>query len=90
MLSCAEGDDASNRIVWRHANGDTIPWDDFDAEAAHAAAQLRKDLVAGVALDAIQPARMDGDDGTLHVNKIVFAQSLILSRNEAMSVPQWV
>ena len=43
--------------------------------------------MAGVALDAIQPTRMDSDDGTLHINKIIFAQQHILSRDEAMSVP---
>jgi hypothetical protein len=30
---------------------------------------------------------MDGDDRTLHVDEIVFAQTRILSRTEAMSVP---
>ncbi len=86
-LSRAERDDAANRIVWRNTDRDAIAGHDFDTEAAHPAAQLREDLMAGVALDAIQPTRMDGDDGALHINKIIFAQQPILSRNLAMSVP---
>ena len=89
-LSCTERDDAADRIVWRDTNRDAIAGYDFDTEAAHPAAQLREDLMASVALDAIQPARMDSDDGALHIDKIIFAQQLILSRNEAMSVPYWV
>ncbi len=73
-LSCAERDDAANRIVWRNADGDAITGDDFDAEAAHPAAQLREDFMSGIALDAIQPARVDSDDDALHVDKIIFAQ----------------
>jgi len=30
--------------------------------------------MTGVALDAIQPARMHRDDGALYVDKIIFAQ----------------
>jgi hypothetical protein len=29
----------------------------------------------GIGLDAVEPAAMDGSDGTLNVEKIVFAQS---------------
>ena len=52
-LSCAERDDAANRIVWRNADRHAVAGDDFDAEAAHPAAELREDFMTGVALDAI-------------------------------------
>ena len=78
-LSCAEGDDAANRIVGRHTDGHAVARHDLDPEAAHPAAQLRQHFVAGIALDAIQPAGMDSDDRALHINKIIFAQQLILS-----------
>ena len=68
QLSGAERDDAANGIVRRNADSDAIAGDDFDTEAAHPAAQLRENLMAGVALDAIQPARMDSDDGALHID----------------------
>lgn len=67
-LSGAERDDAANGIVRRNADSDAIAGHDFDTEAAHPAAQLREDLMTGVALDAIQPARMDSDDGALHID----------------------
>jgi hypothetical protein len=75
-LSGSEGDDAADRIVRRHADGDAIPWHDLDAEAAHAAAQLREHFMAGIALDPIKPARVNRNHGPLHVNQIVFAQYL--------------
>ena len=74
-LASPEGDDAPDGIVRRHADGHAISGDDLDAEAAHAAAQLGQDLVAGVALHAVQPAAVDRYDGALHVNEIVLAQS---------------
>ena len=74
-LACPEGDDAPDGIVRRHADGNAISGDDLDAEAAHAAAQLGQDLVAGVALHAVQPAAVDRYDGALHVNEIVLAQT---------------
>jgi hypothetical protein len=86
-LSGAEGDDAADRVVGRHADGHAIAGNDFDSEAAHPAAQLRKYLVARIALDPVKPAGMDRDDRPLHINEIVFAQQLILSRNIAISVP---
>ena len=73
-LSSAEGDDAADRVVGRDADGHAIAWNDLDAEAAHAAAQLREHFVAGVALHAIQPAGVDRHDRSLHVDQIVFAQ----------------
>jgi hypothetical protein len=73
-LSSAERDDAADRVVRGHANGDAVAGNDFDAEAAHATAQLREDFMAGVALHAVQPAGVDGDDRPLHIDKIVFAQ----------------
>ena len=80
-LSCTERDDAADRIVWRDTNRDAIAGYDFDTEAAHPAAQLSENLMAGVAFHSIQPARMDSDDGALHIDQIIFAQQLILSRS---------
>jgi hypothetical protein len=74
-LSRAERDDAADRVVWRHTDGHAIAWNNFDAEAAHAATQLRENLMASVALDPIQPAGMHCNDCPLHINQIVFAQS---------------
>ena len=52
-LASPEGDDAPDGIVRRHADGHAISRNNFYAEAAHATAQLGKDLVAGVALHAV-------------------------------------
>ena len=71
----AEGDDAADRVVGRHADGDAITGNDFDAEAPHPAAQLREHFMSGIALHAIQAARVDGHHRSLHVDQIVFAQS---------------
>ena len=75
-LARPEGDDAADRIVRRDADGDAIPWNHFDAEATHPAAELGQHFMAGVALDPVQPAAVDGDHGALHVNEIVLAQML--------------
>lgn len=75
-LSGSEGDDAADRIVRRHANGDAIAGHDLDAEAAHAAAQLRKHFVARIALNPVQSARVNRNHSPLHVDQIVFAQYL--------------
>ena len=72
----AEGDDAADRIVRRHADGDAISRHYLDPEAAHTAAQLREYLMALVALHAIEATAVHGDDGTLHINQIVLAQML--------------
>src|SRR6185295_16898201 len=74
-LACPEGDDAAHRIVGRDAHGDAIPRDYFDTEAAHAAAELCEHFVAGITLDAVQPAAVHRDHGALHVDEIVLAQS---------------
>lgn len=73
-LSGTEGNDAANGIVGGDANGHAITRHHLDAEAAHAAAQLSKHLVAGVTLHAIEPPGVNGYDRSLHVNEIVFAQ----------------
>ena len=87
-LTCAEGDDAANRIVRRDADGDAIPGNNLDAEAAHPAAQLGEDFVAGIALDAVETARVHRHDRSLHINEIVFAQSASsLGWKAATSVP---
>ena len=73
-LACPEGDDAPDRIVRRDADGDAIPGNYFDAEAAHPAAKLREDLVAGVALHTIKTAAVNRHHRPLHVDEIVLAQ----------------
>jgi hypothetical protein len=88
-LSSPERDDSADRIVGRHPDRYAIAWNNFDAEAAHAAAQLREHFVARVTLHSVEAARMNGDDGALHIDQIVFAQYLILLRIRlAISVPQ--
>jgi hypothetical protein len=72
----AEGDDAADGIVRGDANGDAVPWDHLDPEAAHPAAQLREYFVALVALHAVKTATVNRHDRALHVNQIVLAQSL--------------
>src|SRR4029077_9171800 len=73
-LACTERDDATNRIVGRNPNGHPVAWNHFDAEAAHAAAQLREHLMAGVTLHAVEPAAVDRHDRALHVDQVVLAQ----------------
>lgn len=79
MLTGTEGDDAPNWIVWGHANGDAITGNNLDTKAAHAAAQLGEYFMAGVALHAIEAAAVHSDDGTLHVDQIILAQTISLS-----------
>ena len=67
-LACTERDDAANRIVRRDADGYPVAWNHFDAEAAHAAAQLREHLMASIALDAIQTTGVHRHYGSLHVD----------------------
>ena len=77
MLSAgAEGDDAPNGIVGGNADGDAIPGNHLDPEAAHSAAQLRKNLMTLIALHAVKPAAVYRHDRALHVNQIVLAQTL--------------
>jgi hypothetical protein len=73
-LSGPEGDDAADWVVGGHANRDAITWNNFDPEAAHAAAQLREHFVARITLHAIESAGVDRHYGSLHVDQIVFAQ----------------
>jgi hypothetical protein len=73
-LPRAEGDDAANGVIRRDTDGHPIARHDFDAESPHPSAQLSENLVAGVALDSIEPPRMDGDDRALHIYEIVFTQ----------------
>jgi hypothetical protein len=93
-LSGPEGDDAADRVVGGHADGDAITWNNLDPEAAHAAAQLREHFVARIALHAIEAAGVNGHDSALHINQIVFTQYSSYSRAPerrpglAISVPQ--
>ena len=86
-LSGSEGDDAADRVVWGNADGDAVAGDDLDPETPHTATQLGEHFMARVALHSVKPAGVDRHDGPLHINQIVLAQQLILSRNLAMSVP---
>src|SRR5262245_13908516 len=61
-LACTERDDAPDRIVRRNAYRDSIAGNHFDAEAAHAAAQLCQHLMACVALHAVETAAVDRHD----------------------------
>jgi hypothetical protein len=74
MLPRSEGDDASHGVVGRDTDGYPIPRNHLDAETPHPSAQLCENLVSCVALDAIQTPGVDGDDRTLHIYEIVFAQ----------------
>src|SRR4051794_27757725 len=74
-LACPEGDDAPDRIVRRDADGDAIPGNHFDAEAAHPAAQLGQHFMAGVALHTVEAPAVDCHDRALHVDEIVLAQT---------------
>ncbi len=76
LLARPEGDDAPHGIVRRYANGDAIARNNFNAEAAHAAAELGKDFMTGVALDPVEAAAVNGDDGALHIDEIILAQTL--------------
>jgi hypothetical protein len=74
-LARPEGDDASDGIVGGHPDGHAISRDNFDAEAAHAAAELGQHFVAGVALNSVKAPAVDGHYRTLHVDEIVLAQT---------------
>ena len=73
-LASAEGNDAADGIVRGNPNGDSVPGDHLDAEAAHAAAQLRENFVARINLDAIKPAAVNCHDRALDINEVVLAQ----------------
>ena len=70
----AERNDAPNGIVGGYTNGHAVSRNDFDSEAAHAAAQLCENFVALVALHAVQPAAVNGHHRPLHINQIILAQ----------------
>ena len=74
-LSGPEGDDAPHGIIGRHPDGHAITRNNFDSEAAHAAAQLGEHFVSRVTLHAIKAAGMHGDYRALHVDQIVFTQT---------------
>ena len=86
-LACAEGDDAPDGIVRRNADRHAITGNHFDAEAAHAAAELGQNFVAGVALHAVETAAVYRHDRALHINQIVLAQLLaVLSLNNDYAI----
>ena len=74
-LAGAERNDAADGIVRRNADGYAIPGHDLDSEAAHPAAELGEHFVAGVALHTVKPAAVHCHYRTLHVDKIVLAQT---------------
>ena len=67
-LACTERDDAPDRIVRGDSHGYPIAWNHFNAEAAHATAELGQHLVACVTLHAVEPAAVDCDYSALHVD----------------------
>jgi hypothetical protein len=73
-LARAKGDDAPDWIVRRNADGHAISWNHLDAKAAHPAAELGENLVAGIALHAVETAAMNRHHRALHVYEIVLAQ----------------
>ena len=77
-LACAEGDDAADGVVGRHANGNPIPWHDLDPEPAHSPAELGKHLVSRIRLHPVQPAAVDSDDCALDIDQIVLTQTFSL------------
>ena len=72
----AEGNDPANGVVRGNADGYAITRNYLDPEAAHPAAQLRKLLVALVALHTVKTATVNRHDRTLHINQIILAQML--------------
>ena len=74
-LAGPESDNAPDGIVRRDANRHSISGDDFDPKAAHPAAELGEHLVSGIALHSVKATAMHSDDGTLHVDEVVLAQS---------------
>lgn len=75
-LAGAECDDPANRIVRRDADGHSISGNHLNSKTAHSAAQLRQDFVAGITLHAVQPAAVNRNHRSLHVNQIILAQLL--------------
>jgi hypothetical protein len=88
LLSGAEGDDASYRVVGGNPDGDPVSRHYLDAKAAHPATQLGKDLMALVALHAVKPPAVDRHDGALNVNQVVLAQ-LYFSFHQSNIVPHF-
>jgi hypothetical protein len=76
ILASAEGDDAPDRVVRGYPDGDAVAWNNLDSKTAHTAAQLCEDLVALVALHAIQTAAVNRHHSALHVDQIILAQVL--------------
>ena len=74
-LACPEGNDAPDRIVRRHADGHAISGNNLDTEAAHAAAELSEHFVAGITLDPVKPPAVHRDNGALHIDQVVLAQT---------------
>ena len=67
-LAGAECNDAADRIVRRYADRYPVSWNDFDAKAAHSAAELGQYFVTRVALHPVESAAVHRDDRALHVD----------------------
>ena len=74
-LASPEGNDASDGIVRRDADGHAISRDNFDAEAAHSAAELGEHFVPSVALYPVEASTVHRDDRALHIDEIVLTQT---------------
>ncbi|HWK11797.1 MAG TPA: hypothetical protein VNR64_17180 [Vicinamibacterales bacterium] len=85
LSASAESDDAPDRVVGRDTYCHAVTRNNFDSEAAHAAAELCEHFMALIALHAVQTAAVDRYDRALHINQIVLAQ--ILSFLKSKIVP---
>src|SRR4029453_1005777 len=77
-LTCAEGDDAADRVVRRNADGHPVARHDLDPKSAHAPAELREHFVASIRLPPAQPAAVHCDDCALDIDQIVLTQTFSL------------
>ena len=74
LSASAESDDAPDRVVGRDTYCHAVTRNNFDSEAAHAAAELCEHFMALIALHAVQTAAVDRYDRALHIDQIVLPQ----------------
>ena len=80
----AVDDQTVGRIVGRHGDGHPIARDDLDVIAAHAAADLRGELLALVGLDLEQAAGHHLFDGAFDLNQVVSRHTVLLWLGETI------